>query len=230
MKEISRRTYIIAGAITAVIFMLGVLLGLVVEGKRVAFVESQAKQQSLDFSSLQLQFEIVNELERENNCAALLATFNENVESLEKIRIRLESYEENAAINREEFLLLKREYLHAQLRYWLLAKKSKDLCGADVATVLYFFTNAEECPKCDGQAFVLTYLKKVFKERLLNFAFDNTLQNEPLLDMLKTTYNVTTFPSIVMNGKTFSGFTEKDVLEKEICGAYGEKPEECNGR
>jgi len=166
MRSLSRDKYIIAGVITLGVFLLGLFLGLAIEGKRVNYIESLSRQQNLDFSSLQLQYAFIDEMSQEKNCLAVQRTFEQNINNLESTRARLENFDTDATLNKKEFDVLKNEYILAQIRYWMLAERTRKLCGSDVVSVLYFFSDNKECPDCDRQAFILTYLKKRFKDKL----------------------------------------------------------------
>ncbi len=227
MKREIKGKYLLAAVITGLIFLLGMLLGLIVEGKRVDYVQSQAEQQKLDFVSLQLQYQLISELSQQGNCPAVSATFEEFLKELGRTEERLIEYEKNAKVNRDSFERLKRDYVQAQVNYWLLAKKTKQICDRDIATILYFYAPTENCKECDAQGFVLTYLKDLFKEKLLIFSFDSSFREEPLVDLLIKTYNVTEYPSLVLEDKLITGFRDRDGLLKEICPLYKEKPEIC---
>ena len=227
MRSLSRDKYIIAGGITLGIFLLGLFLGLAIEGKRVNYIESGSRKQNLDFSSLQLQYAFIDQLSQEKNCQAVQKTFEQNINNLESTRIRLENFDRDATLNKNEFEILKNEYILAQIRYWLLAERTKKLCGADIVNILYFFSDERECPDCEKQAFVLTYLKKKFKDKLLIFSFDSKFESEPMVPLLKKTYNVTTYPTVVIDGKPEAKFQDKDSILKEICSYYKEKTEDC---
>lgn len=229
MRDLSKDKYIIAGIITIGIFLLGLFLGLAIEGKRVNYIESMSRRQNLDFSSLQLQYNFIDQLSQEKNCLAVQKTFEQNINNLESTRIRLENFDRDATLNKNEFDLLKNEYLLAQIRYWMLAERTRKLCGADIVNILYFFSDEKECPECNKQAFVLTYLKKKFMDKLLIFSFDSKFESEPMIPLLKKTYNVTKYPTIVIEGKLKNGFIDKDTILKEICDYYQEKTEDCAG-
>ena len=227
MRNLSKDKYIIAGAITLGIFLLGLFLGLAIEGKRVNYIESVSRKQNLDFSSLQLQYAFIDQLSQEKNCLAIQKTFEQNINNLESTRIRLENFERDAKLNKNEFDILKNEYVLAQIRYWLLAQRAKKLCGNDIVSILYFYSDQKECPDCDKQAFVLTYLKKKFKDKLLIFSFDSKFESEPMIILLKKTYNVTVFPTIVIEEYTKYGFVDKNTILMDICSYYKEKTEDC---
>jgi hypothetical protein len=219
-RKISKNRYFLAFLITLIVFTLGLLLGLVVENKRIDLVEARDHQQKLDFGSLQLQYQIIDLLDEEKNCDALEKTFEESVENLENTRRRLETYLEDSSLNKKEFSILKREYTLAQIRFWLLTKKTKDICSLEQSVIFYFYADDSQCPRCGDQAFVLTHLKNKFGIALLNFAFDAQFDDEPLINILKEIYDIKQYPSLVINGRTFEGFTSKETILKEICPTY----------
>ena len=227
MRTLSKDKYIMAGAITLGVFLLGLFLGLAIEGKRVNYIESVSRKQNLDFSSLQLQYSFIDQMSQEKNCIAVEKTFEQNINSLESTRIRLENFDRDATLNKNEFDVLKNEYILAQIRYWMLAERTRKLCGSDVATILYFFSDEKECPDCDKQAFVLTYLKERFKDKLLIFSFDTKFISEPMIPLLKTTYNVTKYPTLVIEGKQKENFQGKENILRDICGYYKDKTGDC---
>ncbi len=232
-RPVSKKLYLIAFVITLGIFLLGMFLGLVIDSKRVSYVQTTAKQQVVDFNSLQLQYQYLNTLGEEKNCDALLKTFDRAIKALEDTRVRLEAYDRNSQINKDEYALLKREYTLAQFNYWFLAEKASKLCDEKISTILYFFSDEDTCPKCNEQAFVLTYLKKLFKDKLLNFAFDERLgEQEGIIAIMKTTYGMYEYPSLIVNGELVSGFTSAEQLLTRICPAHENIHEEipqCEG-
>lgn len=227
MRKLSKEIYFVAALITSGIFLLGLLLGLVIEGKRTDYIESVSKKQNLDFSSLQVQYAFIDQLSQEKNCNAVAKTFEENIKNLESTRLRIENFDRNAKLNKNEFDLLRRDYILAQLRYWLLAKRTKELCGSDIVSILYFFSDDEECPNCNQQAFVLTYLKKLFKENLLIFSFDSEFEKEPMVNLLKKSYDIARYPTLIIEGKKYENFNDKEDILNIICRHYRSTIESC---
>jgi len=227
MKRELKGKYLLAAFITIVIFLLGMLLGMVVESKRVDYMSSVAEEQKLYFGSLQLQYQFMEQLGQEKNCPAASATFEKYMTTLVKAQERLEKYESDANLDNSEFRKLKQEYTQAEINFWLLSEKEKNICERDSASIIYFYSTDKNCADCDEQAFILSYLKQAFKDRLYIFTIDETLDIEPMVSILKGTYNITTYPSIVIEGKRFSGMTDKDTIVKEICKHYKSNVSEC---
>lgn len=227
VDSFSRRRYVLAALLTALVFSLGLFLGLFVEGQRVDFIQQQSYEQALDFSSLQLQYEYIDQLAQEGNCEALASSFDKNINTLESTRNRLENYYQSAQANRDDFQSIRREYTLAQLNYWLFSKKYEDLCNTDSVTILFFYEDTADCTNCDDQGFVLSYYKGIFQDSLLNFAIDAEGTDEPMIDILKSTYNITSYPSLVVQDTKYEGFVGRDELRDIICSEFSTSHDVC---
>ncbi len=224
-RSMQKRRYIFAALLTALVFTLGLMLGIVIEGKRADIIQERVEEQSVDINSLRLQHAFIDQLHSQKNCAALDSAFERSLTELENTRVRVENYRNSANFNAREFDLLRRSYVLSQLDYMLLSEKTNRLCSSDVANVLYFFS--KECSTCDDQSFILTFLRQKLKERMFVFAFDASFTDEPVLQMLLNSYNVTEFPTIIIRNNTYVGFMPKDNLSKAVCESYETPFEAC---
>ncbi|MFC2154570.1 hypothetical protein ACFLRC_03700 [Candidatus Altiarchaeota archaeon] len=224
-RKINKNIFLVAGFITTIIFVLGLLLGMVIEGYRISYIEGKDREQRINFESLQLQYQYLNTLGEKEGCAAFSATMNDYIKSNDRIRIRLENYVDKDLTHSDEFNMLKREYAISQLNYWILARRTKDFCDSDFVTVLFF--HKKDCPSCENQGFVLDYFKKMFEDRILIFALDAEFSDEPMVPILLNTYGIRETPTVILENTTFNGFASKDDLLSEICSHYKEKPPEC---
>ncbi len=216
-RKIRTSRYVIAGLLTLLIFVLGLLLGFVIEGERIGYIKQENTMQKLDFNSLQAQYAYMDQLGAERDCDKLKKTFEQSVNNLETARIKLVSYSEGTQTNEFEFDILKREYMIDQIQYWLFSKRVNQLCKNGSASILYFYSTIEKCPDCQQQEFVLTYLKKRLGDKLLNFGIDSEYTQEPMINLLKVNYGVTTFPTLIIEGKKVDGFASKEQILSEIC-------------
>ncbi|MBW3023261.1 hypothetical protein KY308_04100, partial [Candidatus Woesearchaeota archaeon] len=84
MKRELKGKYLLAAFITLIIFLLGMFLGMVIEGKRTEMMGDSAQEQKLSYGSLQLQYQMISEFGQKGNCPAITATFEEYVKELVK--------------------------------------------------------------------------------------------------------------------------------------------------
>ena len=215
-RKISYRVYFVAAVITAAIFLLGLTLGFVVEGKRINYAQDMIDAQQIEFTSSQLQYNYLNTLTSKSDCPTVYEIFYGNMQNLDKIAYKLEQYAQESQINEATFTQLRRQYALEQIRYWLFSGQTGEACGSDFVRLLYVYSNDQKCPDCEQQQFVLGYLKKKFGQKLLIFSLDETLE-EPMIAILKKQYNITEFPTLIVEDKKITGLASKDNLLKEVC-------------
>lgn len=227
VREASKKNIAIAATITLSIFIIGILVGSAISGKRVAYGEKQIKEQKMELDSLQLQYAFIDQAKMENHCAALSSALEENVKELGVTGSKIEAYSADMNFDEEEYKMLKRDYLLSELRFWMFAKKAKELCSKDVTSIIYFYSNEESCFDCSTQAKILTYLKEELKDRLLVFSIDSSFTGEPLIDMVKQAYDVKEFPSLLVNDKIYKGLVTEEELRSVLCETYENKEGVC---
>src|SRR3989344_4674533 len=111
-----------------------------------------------------------------------------------------------------------------EIKYWTLSDKIKASCNEDIVRILFFF--ALDCDECVNQGFVLDYFKKLFGDRLLVFSFNSKLaEEEPLVNTLIPPFNITKYPSLVIEDQKIEGFNDRDAIKEQICNYYRQKPE-----
>jgi len=225
--EVSKRRYIVALILTAIIFSLGLLIGYGITGIRLKYTTDFEKEQRLAYDSLQVQTLYISSLLGKRDCVGLTRTLQKNINDVETTAQKLEDFIKDTN-SKEDYSTLKRQYVISQIRYWLLAHEANIICKKDSVLVLYFYSVNPECPECDTQGVILSYLKDVLKDKLLVFSLDANFNEEPLIELIRNNYDIEKTPAIVMDEKVYQGLTTKEELLKIVCDEYKEKPSECN--
>lgn len=229
MKEKSWRTistdkYIIAGIITALIFGLGLTLGLVLEDARYGLIQQVNQDQEVRYQSLQLQYLFLTTFHNENSCPILTTTLQETITDLSNSLNDVVSYEEKKKGDDVKKTIVERRYLLDNLRYWLLAKESKQKCNMNIVPVLYFYR--QECDSCPGQGTILTYYKNLLEDKLLVFPVNlDLIEKEPMAKIIQSQYNVTQFPTLIIDNTKYEGVVDKDQMGEIICSSLREAPQ-----
>lgn len=216
-RKISVRRYFAAGVITSLVFVTGLLLGVMLTNERANVVETETHQQKLDLDSVQLQYNYLQSFSnKENGCSAALKALGINLGSLEDTRRKLEGYISQSLNDNEEFNILKREYMLSELRYWLLYKETEQLCESEAVSLLYFYSN-KGCSDCASQGVILTNIKEKFDKSLLIFSIDADFEQEPLIGILRENYKINELPAIVLGDLRIEGLQTEDELFPIIC-------------
>lgn len=227
-RKVSKSKYLIAGVITFMIFSLGLTLGIIVDNFRISWADFELRKHELEYSSLQFQYLYISTLEKgEEGCKVLNIALEKTISQLGESLDQFLEYEKSSNLNTGDYDIIKRKYLLDNFRYWLLAKRAKALCNLDKVTILYFHS-IKDCDICPEQGVILTYYKKIFGERLLVFPINIDLEKEEsMITILKSRYNITTYPSIIVEDDLYEGVVEKNKLKKLICNSFKDKQPEC---
>lgn len=220
-REFSARLYIFSFLLTLLIFSLGLTIGLVVEKERLDIFDSMNMKQEADLKSLQLQQNFIES--GDTNCDALNKILESNMEEVTKSMTKIIDYTENSIADDDTFSLQLRDYFLTEIQFLTVSKEIQKTCGQDAVTILYFY---DDNPR-DVQGDVLLYLKKVFGSKLLIFSFDSNFVQEPMIDVLMKSYNVTEFPTVIANGHVFAGTTNAEELQSFICTELNNDHEAC---
>ena len=227
-EKINKFRYLLALFITALVFVSGVFLTFLLDNQRADFMSEESRIQNLNFDSLQMQYLFLDKVQGEGNCEAASATLDKNIVELDKMRERLERYnEETYTGTKEEFKLLRREYTLAELRYWIFVSRAKEICPMDTVTLLYFY--GAQCDSCGAQGTILTHLKSKFENKLLIFALDADFVDEAMIDILKASYEIKVTPTLVIEDKKYEGLQTEEQILNVICMHYKENVPECAG-
>lgn len=225
-RTLSINRYIAAFVITLIIFFLGFVIGVFVDKIRADYTTSVIEQQKIESDSLQLQYFYLTAQNITENCPALRTIFNTNLNSLENAFSRLSNYKNRAVYKKDKFSLNYRQYALEEIKYWTLSDKIKASCKEDIVRILFFFTL--DCDECVTQGFVLDYFKKLLGDKLLVFSFNSKLaEEEPLINTLIAQFNITKYPSLVIEDQRIEEFNDRDTLNRQICSHYINKPDIC---
>lgn len=223
-RNFNKTRIFLALIITLIIFTLGLTLGLLLDTQRIQWSERESKQQKADYESLQWQYLFLTSTEdKEETCILLKAAFDKSVTDLGESLDRIQSYRKQSQINDEDYALIERAYIIDNLKYWLLARQYKQECEGEYAIILYFFSE-KNCPICPDQGVILTHYKKIYGEKLLVFPINTDLETqESSVKILRSRYNITELPSIVVGNKKYSGVVEMESLADIICENFNDK-------
>lgn len=231
MKDRARKRRLTSLFVTVLLFLLGVSLGVIIDRERIEWSKSVNYNNNVLYESSQVQYLLLSELkDSSSECKVLQTALEKNLAELnENLEILLEYEKQSFRMNTEEYTLIKREYLLSNIKYWMLSKQLKETCpDHDAINVLYFYST-DFCDICPNQGVVLTYFKNIFEERLLVFPIDTDLRkDEPVIDLLLSMYDITSYPTLIIEDRKYEGVIEKEELGKILCKKYKNPSQECD--
>ena len=211
--DLVKESILKAAAVTAVILVFGVLIGLQVDDVREGYVENQLRESTLSTQSLIVTREYLDE-SSQNYCKVVKNRIPEITEQNTQIGQDLQSFAGKSISNNQEYKQLKREYYVSQLRLYNLLKDYKQRCGEEATLIMFFFDDSAASTR-QGSA-----LTKYYREANNNshiFSFNLDTGDSEVLNVLKSDYNVEGGPTVVVNGnQTFRRYTSFGELRSSI--------------
>ncbi len=207
-QRVSKTKYLAVFAMTTLIFVAGILIGNYFSEQKLSQIEYLGQDLKTDTLAMELQYEIISE----DPCTHINSTAL--AEDLYEMASKLDYMENRLGERDRDVLELKKQYSLLEIRHWLFMKKTNKECGVNNTLILYFYSNEDDCPKCQTQGFILTWIRKNYPSVYV-YAFDYSIENAAL-DTLKDIYDVKETPSIVVAGKTYNEFVGKKMMEEIV--------------
>lgn len=214
-KMVSKGLFLKTAVITTVIFAVGIWVGLWLGEEKVSSLETTISSLHEDIDDAELQFLMIDVLEKEAACNYMIQTANDLGEEAGALAFEVERYENAQKIDDSSFVGLKKRYTNTLIRNWLTLEKIKKTCDGKYSTILYFYSN-KECDLCEDQGIILSFLKEKLDHDLLIFALDTDI-GVAAVDALKESYEITAYPSLVINGEVYTEFKTKEELTGTLC-------------
>src|SRR3989338_2355663 len=210
MSSINTAKYISIIIVVAFVFVAGILIGKVLTETNLSSYTNTAAFLKLQSLSLSIQQDLISG----NICTIDVFKITKD---RARLGARVDELEKSLGKTSPQTLALKAEYSLISIRQWLLVKELKEKCGLNATIILYFYTNIKDPEKSQSelQGYFLDYLYRKYPEKLVTYSLDSDLE-EPTIAILMELYNVTQIPSLVIEGKIYSGYSDREHLEPLI--------------
>ena len=210
-RPISWKTYAAAFLISGFLFGFGILVGVYLTQSVNDSLELQLE--SLKGRSGEVELLLSMNASQGLLCPSLQAQLSEFDLHTTAFGAKLDLLENTRGRTDATVMRLKKEYMVQQSRDFLLVQRINAHCGTRIPTVLFFYTN-QNCPDCTKQGLVGPPLKQKRPDVMI-YALDTDLKT-PIVNALQQVYGVTTYPSLVVNGQTASGYQSVEQIEQKI--------------
>ena len=227
-QPVNVQIYILAFIAASMIFFLGFLFNDYLNDKRFLEIDRIKRDFQIQILSMETQLAHFEKI--------LCPDIGDDIltHELHIIGEKLEFMAENLGRDHPEVLHLKKYYSLLQIRHYHLSQQLCERCDLGLVHILYFFADEEDCPDCEEQGFLLTYLREKYpKLRIYSFDYElellalaaiRPLRPEPELvleeaaasNLLNQKYHL---PVLVIEGQVFWGFRGLEELE-EILAQY----------
>jgi hypothetical protein len=207
--------FILSSFLAILIFSSGISIGVLVNTNKENYLGNEIIKLKESVQDTELELMLMDYLSSESMCNYFSLKSSELMNDAKILGSEVDYYEKTIGQRNEEYLLMKSDYMKVLVKNWINIEKIRQSCGSNYTTLLYFYQTKEQCPDCSMQGFILSHLKDKYDSNLMVFSFDSSL-DIGVLNIIENNYNVTTYPSIVINGQLFSGFTNMSIIEELI--------------
>lgn len=195
--------------ITAGIFAVAFIISNYINDKRYDVIKTTADKISIDILSLETQFELF----QESSCVSLKNSILSD--EINALADKLSYAENQRGINDADVVTLKKYYSLLEIKDYLLMKKVDTRCDVKPISILYFYTNKEDCEDCTKQGYILTKLRAAHPEMKV-YSFDYDLNLSAIKTLISIYKIPKQLPAIVINGKTYNKFQSIEDIQKII--------------
>ena len=223
-RKISFKKYFVAFVLTLIIFSGGLLIGMMYENVRLNHSKQISLEEKVSLRSIHLQQNYIDS--GLADCNSLNKILDTNLNELGRKMAEVLSYEKDSLFNEDEFNLVLRDYFLTEIQFLLTAQEIDQKCNNDNIKIVYFYDESSY----DTQGDILGYIKKLFKSDVLIFSFNSEFKEEPMIQLLLTSYNVTEFPSVIIEDKLYSGHNSLKKMYEIICDEFkriGKEHKQC---
>ena len=207
----SWKKYILAFLITVAIFGTAFYIASRIDDQRVADIRAAEDSVSVDILSSETQYELLNNLD--------CKTIAENPilsSELNSLASRLSVAEDNLGATNAEVIQLKQRYSLLEIKDYLLMQQVSKKCNLKPVFILYFYSNAGDCPNCSREGDVLTYLRQQYPG-LRVYSFDYNLDLSALRTLISLQKLKGPLPAVLINNREpVYGFKTLDQMQALI--------------
>ena len=194
-RKISTKLYLTAFILAIVIFASGIFIGMRLDEFNFVGITYEVDLLSQRIASIQLL--MLMEGNSSDFCPVYKAELTNLDEEMQKIGYKLTFLESEKGVTEPK---LKKQYFILETESYLLSERVKKLCTDNSSLIVYFYSNSN-CSVCRSQGDEILKARDatITKKNVKIYSFDTDLDS-PVVEALEKRYNVTTYPSIVING------------------------------
>jgi len=211
-RKVSWPLYLTAFLISAAVFVAGIFVGKLMDQGDVQTITADVEGLSERLAVVQMLI-LTEEADSSAFCPLYASELEAIDEEREKLGYELSFLEEKRKLDAPE---LKKEYFLLEAQSYFLSKKLKDLCEDDSILLLYFYSN-KNCSECGQQGADILAARDSTGVNVRIYSFDGEI-GSPIAEAFMQQFNVTGYPSVVIDGELHSRYMSEEELASEFSG------------
>ncbi len=209
-RQLDLKKYIYSFVITAIIFATAIYVSNYLGQKKLDDIRNIQDKISIDLLSSETQYSLLEN----SSCKDFTATSSLSTE-LGTLEDKLAYTEDQRGVNDPEVRTLKQYYSLLEIKDYLLMNKIADKCHKTALSIIYFYSDDNNCADCTREGYVLTSLRQTYPEFRI-YSFDYNIGISAVNTLIATNKITRNLPAIIYKDKIFYGFQSIDDLVKNI--------------
>lgn len=113
-----------------------------------------------------------------------------------------------------EFFALKRQFLLSNIQLWQVSQMERQYCYANHSDILYIYSSKPSCSECQVQGRMIDSVRAGCKNvRVFVMDIEESMTS---LDIIKKKYEISSAPSLVIDGKTYTGVMDEAAIRQAV--------------
>ncbi len=210
----SKHAFWQAFIVTVAIFIIGIVIGIVIEGSRTSEIEGFYVQSELSLMDILALNSMINT--GNYSCDLMISSDLEFADRIYEEAVLLEDYE-NAGKLTDELTVTHKRYDLLRTFLWVNSEKTREICGGNFNVVVYLYEQETEDLAQKATQNVWSKILFDLKQRngasiiLIPIAVDGGLVS---VDSKVAQYDIKSFPVVIVNGEVVSTLESVEELEQ----------------
>ncbi|MFB6294394.1 MAG: hypothetical protein ABEI97_01410 [Candidatus Nanohaloarchaea archaeon] len=207
---------LLRAAVAAVFLIsLGALIGLQMDDSRTNYLQNQLRQTDLQSEMFVVTNNYLEE-SSQNYCRVVKDQIPVLARQNAEIGNNLQAFSSQSISEQQNYRYIQREYYVSQLKLYNMLKSYNDRCNANATLIFFFFDDSANSRR---QGAVLTEYRETVDNQTYVFSYNLEANNSQVLQLLRTDYQITDGPSIVINGnRTYRRYVPLKELQQILGG------------
>ncbi len=199
--------------LTILIFAAGILINHIFDAFRISIIEDVMIAHEIDSEAYRVETFFTETFGGEQ-CEIMVSRIADLKNEIRKVGEDLNSYSRFSFFRRTDYDYLKRKYFLLELRFLALIERLNKECDKPYLPIIFFYEIDQD--ESERQGFILQDLSKDNDQQLVVLTLDKDYKDEPLVNLLAENYNVTSAPTLIVDGKVQTGLVYTGVLNATI--------------
>lgn len=202
--------YLVMAFFVTVILMSGILyLGTGLSDHKVNSLRDDVKQIEVEQRSHSLGLQLAESVEGQK-CEAMQRWVESSMPEIQDLRQEVAAYESSSKVENRDYELVKKRYMNLVIQNLIEVRQMEQRCGDNRVNIVYMYTK-DDCDRCDDQGTILTYYRRNYQDDVLVHPLDTDLEMKSI-EFMENFYNITEYPSLIIEGEVYQGFQNKEEL------------------